>query len=73
MNEIDIRRMRDDIRIRTMAWNVSGRSIMMAKVVNTAPVRHVYHLDAAWKRGMNFSNSLPAGMIPCRISPETYK
>lgn len=44
---------------------------MIARSVNTTPVRNVYHIDAALKRGMNFSNSLPAGMLPCRISAET--
>lgn len=54
-----------------MAWNMSGRSIMMAKMVKTSPVKQVYHLDAALNSGTNFSNSLPAGMLPCRISPDT--
>lgn len=65
------KRMHMLIEVLTMAWKVSGRSITMARSVNTSPVKHVYHLDPALKRGMNFSNSLPAGMLPCRISPET--
>lgn len=60
------------IKVCTMAWKVSGRSMMTARIVNTTPVKHVYHPDAALKRGMNFSNWLPAGMLPCRISAETW-
>lgn len=44
----------------------------MARVVNTIPVKHAYQRDVVLKSGMNFSNSLPAGIFPCRISPDTW-
>lgn len=59
------------VRRRTMAWRVSGRNIMIARTVNTSPVTHAYHLDVGLKSGMNFSNSLPEGILPCRITSDT--
>ena len=59
------------IEVRTTDWKVSGRSIMIARTVNTSPVKHEYHFDPALKRGMNFSNSLPEGILPCKINPDT--
>lgn len=54
-----------------MAWRVSGRIMMIARVVNTTPVIHVYQLDTALYSGTNFSKSLPAGILPCRINSDT--